>query len=87
MFQSAQRTTGSTNMGVSPHTATFKWKRVIVKFRDGTEIRDKFIDRTNKFVILEKHGRILRKDIKAFIIDKRIHHEHKNETTRPGKME
>lgn len=72
-------TSGSVDMGKTPHTATFKWKRVIVKLYDGTIFNDRFVDRTDKYVMFEKRGKVMKRNIKAFIIDKGIHHEHKTE--------
>lgn len=53
-------------MGI--HTATFKFKRVRVKLKDGTIIHDKFIDRPShkRWIVLEEHGKIKREDIVSF---------------------
>ena len=41
-----------------PHTGSYRGKRVRVVLRDGTVIYDRFIERTDKYVFLEKSGRI-----------------------------
>ncbi len=53
-----------------PHTATHRGKRVKVVLRDGTEIIDRFIDRTDKWVVLKENGRVNKSDIRAFIVIK-----------------
>lgn len=51
-----------------PHTATYRGKRVRVVLKDGTKIDDRFEDRTDKWVVLREIGRVMKRDIKAFII-------------------
>lgn len=51
-----------------PHTATNRGKRVRVVLRDGTRLDDRFRDRTDRWVLLERAGRVLCRDIKAFIV-------------------
>jgi len=51
-----------------PHTACHRGKRVKVILRDGTEIIDYFEERTNKWIVLRKVGRIMKADLRAFII-------------------
>jgi hypothetical protein len=53
-----------------PHTATHRGKRVKIVLRDGTEIVDRFIDRTDKWVVLKENGRVNKSDIRAFIVIK-----------------
>lgn len=49
-----------------PHTATYRGKRVYIKLVDGTTFFDRFMDRTDRWVVLKEHGKILMSDIKAF---------------------
>jgi len=51
-----------------PHTACHRGKRVLVRLRDGTLIDDRFVDRTDRWVVLEKAGKVMKERIKAFII-------------------
>lgn len=53
-----------------PHTSCRKGTTVRIVLRTGEVIIDKFIDRTGKFVILEKYGRIKPSEIKSFGIRK-----------------
>lgn len=52
----------------TPHTACHRGKRVRVRLRDGTAIDDRFLDRTDRWVVLERAGRVPKGEIKAFII-------------------
>lgn len=52
----------------TPHTGTNRGKKVRVVLRDGTKIDDKFVDRTNKWVVLEKTGRVMKSDIRSFFV-------------------
>lgn len=49
-----------------PHSATFRGKRVYIKLMDGTTFIDRFLDRTDRFIVLKDHGRIMKRDLKAF---------------------
>ena len=51
-----------------PHTHFRRGKRVIVTLTDGHRFVDKFIDRMNKYITLQEHGRIQTKDIRAITI-------------------
>jgi len=56
-------------MGVTPHTACYRGKRVLVKLRDGTTFIDKFFDRTKSHVFFDEH-KVKKSDIKSFSIIK-----------------
>jgi hypothetical protein len=62
-------------MSRSPHTGTYKGKRVKVILRDGTRIIDKFLRRTDRFIFLEKTGRIPKGALRSFVIFKPQPHE------------
>lgn len=49
------------------HTHTTRGKRVIVILIDGTVLEDRFVSspKNNRWVVLEKYGRIPRSEIKA----------------------
>ncbi len=51
-----------------PHTACYRGKKVKVILRDGTEIVDYFMDRTDRWIVLRETGRIMKSDLRAFII-------------------
>jgi len=53
-----------------PHTAAPRGKRVRVMLRNGTELIDKFIDRTDRHIILENHGKVEKSQIRSFSIYK-----------------
>lgn len=48
-----------------PHTGSYRGKRVRVVLRDGTILYDRFIERTDKYVFLEKAGRIPKAKFRA----------------------
>lgn len=50
------------------HSATCRGKRVRIVLRDGTKIDDRFVTRTDRWVVLERSGRVWKSDLKAFII-------------------
>lgn len=51
----------------TPHTATFRGKRVRVVLKTGETFIDRFITRTpGKWVEFQQHGRVRSGDIKAF---------------------
>lgn len=64
----------ATNAGVflfwidmkTPHTATYRGKRVRVKLRSGLVFIDKFHSRTKSYVIFENRGRVHKGDIASF---------------------
>lgn len=53
-----------------PHTACGRGKRVKIILRDGTELVDRFLDRTDRWVLLKERGRVDKRDIRAFFIFK-----------------
>lgn len=55
-------------MGSTTHTSARKGKRVIVTLKDGTRFVDKFVERTGKGVVLEKHGLVLGRELRAMTI-------------------
>jgi hypothetical protein len=54
----------------TPHSSTYKGKRVYVILRDGTEFVDKFIDKKGRFVYFETHGRVRTSELRVFTIYK-----------------
>ena len=50
----------------TPHSATYRGRRVFIKLMDGTSFIDRFQDRTDKFIVLKEHGRIYKRDLKSF---------------------
>lgn len=54
----------------TPHTACRKGKKVKIILRDGAQIIDHFEERTDRWVVLRKEGRIMKADIRAFMIFK-----------------
>ena len=52
----------------TPHSACRKGKRVKVVLRDGTALIDHFEDRTDRWIVLRKHGRVMKSDLRAFIV-------------------
>lgn len=54
----------------TPHTSTYKGKTVFIRLKDGTSFEDKFKDKKQKFVFLEKAGKVPIVDIKSFSIRK-----------------
>ncbi len=54
----------------TPHTACRKGKRVQIILRDGRRIIDHFEGRTDRWVILREIGRVMKADIRAFMIFK-----------------
>jgi len=54
----------------TPHTSTFKGKTVFIRLKNGDQFEDKFKDKKQKFVILEKAGKIPIIEIKSFSIRK-----------------
>lgn len=52
----------------APHTATNRGKRVRVVLKDGTRIDDRFLDRSDRWIVLRHRGRVMKRDVKAFII-------------------
>jgi len=53
-----------------PHTSTFKGKTVFIRLKNGDSFEDKFKDKKQKFVILEKAGKVPIIEIKSFSIRK-----------------
>lgn len=56
----------------TPHTATYKGKRVKVVLKDGTEFIDRFKDSKSKYVMFDRRT-VKRSDIKKFILIKGNH--------------
>lgn len=54
----------------TPHTSTFKGKTVFIRLKNGDSFEDKFKDKKQKFVILEKAGKVPIIEIKSFSIRK-----------------
>jgi hypothetical protein len=54
----------------TPHSSTYKGKRVYVVLRDGTEFVDKFIDKKGRFVYFEIHARVRKSELRVFTIYK-----------------
>lgn len=52
----------------TPHTAAHAGKRVRLKLKSGERIDDRFVTRTDHWVVLENYGRIMKRDIKAFFV-------------------
>jgi len=53
-----------------PHTSCRRGTTVRIVLRTGEIIEDKFLERTGKFIILEKYGRLKPADIRTFGIRK-----------------
>lgn len=56
----------------TPHTSTHRGKQVAIILRDGRQIRDRFLGRTNRWIELEQAGRIYKREIRAFRILKEV---------------
>lgn len=50
------------------HSSCRRGKRVRVVLKDGTVIIDKFVDSTDRYVLLEQHGRVRKAAMKSFTI-------------------
>lgn len=50
------------------HTQTNRGKRVVVTLHDGTVLVDRFIERakSNRWIKLEKAGRVMKRDVASF---------------------
>lgn len=55
-----------------PHTRCCRNKRVRVRLRDGTIIDDRFHERAARWIVLVHHGKIMKNQIKAFILLKDV---------------
>jgi hypothetical protein len=53
---------------MTTHTSARKGKRVIITMKDGTRFMDKFLERVGKGILLEKHGLILGRNLRAMTI-------------------
>lgn len=51
-----------------PHTSTNPGKRVRIVLKDGTRIDDRFVTRTDRWIVLKNTGRIMKRDIQSFIV-------------------
>lgn len=54
---------------MSAHTSTTRGKRVIIITKAGIQIPGKFLEKTNRHVILDT-GPVLKSDIRAMVIDR-----------------
>lgn len=54
----------------TPHTSTYKGKRVFVILRDGSRFVDKFLDKKAGYILFAEHGRIPIRDVRVFTINK-----------------
>lgn len=54
-----------------PHTSCYRGKRVRLILRDGRRLEGRFRERTDRWVLLEGHGRVPKERIRAFIILKK----------------
>lgn len=59
----------------TPHTSTWKGKRVYVRLKSGREFVDKFMEKTGNYVIFKEQGKINRGEIAAFSIYRQPPHE------------
>jgi hypothetical protein len=55
---------------MTTHSSTYKGKRVRIKLKDGTVFVDKFLDSKSSYIFFEEKGRIAKKDIVNFSINK-----------------
>jgi len=55
---------------MSTHSSTYKGKRVRIKMKDGTVFVDKFLDTGSSWIEFEERGRVDKKLIKNFSINK-----------------
>lgn len=53
---------------MTTHTSTNKGKRVVVTLKSGTRFIDKFIERVGKGIVLQEHGFIAGRDLRAMTI-------------------
>lgn len=52
----------------TPHTGTYRGKKVYVRLKSGESFIDAFHDRTQKWVYFRNKGKVRRSEIKAFAI-------------------
>ncbi|MBN1320528.1 MAG: hypothetical protein JXA87_06785 [Thermoleophilia bacterium] len=52
--------------GKMPHTACHPGKRVRVKLHSGEVIFDRFVTRTDRYIVLEERGKVMKRDIDSF---------------------
>ncbi len=55
---------------MSTHSSTYKGKRVRIKLKNGDVFVDKFVDSKGRYIFFEEHGKIAKKDIANFSINK-----------------
>lgn len=55
---------------MSTHSSTYKGKRVRIKMKDGSVFVDKYKDTKGRFIFFEEMGKIAKKDIQNFSINK-----------------
>ena len=55
---------------MSTHSSTYKGRRVRIKMKDGTVFVDKFLDTGSGWIEFEERGRVDKKLIKNFSINK-----------------
>lgn len=58
-------------MPSKPHTSCYPGKRVRVKLYSGVVLHDRFKAGHDRFIILERAGKIMVKDIDSFGLDKK----------------
>lgn len=54
-----------------PHTSCYRGKKVKVVLKNGQEIIDHFRERTDRWIVLRRSGRVMKSDVKAFFIIKK----------------
>ena len=54
----------------TPHTSTYKGKRVFVILRDGQRFVDKFLDKKAGYIVFAGRGRVPVREIRVFTINK-----------------
>ena len=55
---------------MSTHSSTYKGKRVRIKLKDGEVFIDKFLDSKGRYIFFEERGKVAKKDISNFSINK-----------------
>ena len=55
---------------MSTHSSTYKGKRVRIKLKDGEVFVDKFVDSKGRYIFFEERGKVAKKDISNFSINK-----------------
>lgn len=55
---------------MSTHSSTYKGKRVRIKLKNGDVFVDKFVDSKGRYIFFEERGKVAKKDIANFSINK-----------------